>query len=266
MPWHERRNAPTWNVTPDSFRQQLKGLLTRGYQAQPLRTILDRHCAGRPIPPRTFVVTFDDGYENCYRHAWPILRELSIPATVFLATAYLDKDTAFPFDDWPAAGSVDVPAESWKPLTTAQCAEMLESGLIELGCHTHTHAVFRDRPEALAQELTTSLQELRTRFGLTEATFSFPYGIAGPSLAAAARRAGVLCGLTTEAILVRPDSDPFTWGRFTVEESDTASMLAGKLEGWYSLARGVWLRMRGSRRIDGKAALSNPIGHAVETS
>ncbi len=43
-------------------------------------------------------VTFDDGFETVYRHAWPVLQELRIPATVFLNTAYLDSPEPFPFD------------------------------------------------------------------------------------------------------------------------------------------------------------------------
>jgi len=238
--------APTWNVPPAHFREQLRGLLARGYQAWPLRKVLDFNCAGRPIPPRRFVVTFDDGYANNYFQAWPVLRELGVPATIFVATAYLDSSVPFPFDDWSAAGSADVPVESWIPLTTRQCAEMLAQGLIDLGSHTHTHALFRDRPEALAQDVAASLDVLRERFGLRDATFAFPFGIAEPSLIAAARTTGVLCALNTQARLAQPHSDPFTWGRFTAEETDTASMLAAKLDGWYSLARDAWRRLRGS--------------------
>jgi len=239
-----RGTAPTWNVSPPRFREQLAGLLTRGYQAWPLRKVLDFSRAGQTIPSRTFVVTLDDGYENNYSQAWPVLRELRIPATIFLATAYLDSSAPFPFDDWPTAGSADVLAESWRPLTTGQCAEMLAQGL-DLGSHTHTHARFHGRAESFLRDVNTSLGVLRERFGLTDATLSFPFGITETDLAAAARRAGVLCGLTTQAVLVPPQSDPFTWGRFNVEETDTAATLAAKLDGWYSLARRAWLRLRG---------------------
>src|SRR5262249_14325564 len=82
--------APTWNVTPSRLREQLSGLLDRGYRPWPLRQALAHSRQGLPLPSTAFVVTFDDGYESVYRHAWPILRALRIPATVFLATAYLD--------------------------------------------------------------------------------------------------------------------------------------------------------------------------------
>ena len=83
-------SPPTWNVTPRRFRQQLVGLLRRGYRPASLREMLSAHRAGRCPASKTFVLTFDDGYENVYRHAFPVLRELGVPATVFLATRFLD--------------------------------------------------------------------------------------------------------------------------------------------------------------------------------
>ena len=241
---------PTWNVTPERFRSQLAGLLASGYWAWPLRKVLEFHGRGRPVPRHVFVVTFDDGYDNVFRHAWPVLQELRVPATVFLATACLDSNVPFPCDDWTAAGSDRVPASHWRPLSTAQCRVMSADGLIELGTHTHTHGDFRGRPDELTDDLKTSLHVLRDRFGLTDATFAFPYGtrhlgFSGPELSAAAREAGVLCSLTTEDELVTPQVDPFEWGRFTAEDDDTAATLSAKLDGWYTAVRSIWRGVRG---------------------
>jgi peptidoglycan/xylan/chitin deacetylase (PgdA/CDA1 family) len=192
--------APTWNVKPARFRAQMEGLLARGYRAWPLGRVLAHHDAGQSIPPQTFVVTFDDGYENVYRQAFPALREHDVPATVFVATAYLDSYDPFPFDDWPCAGSPGVPGETWRPLRTAQCEEMLASGLIELGSHTHVHADFRHHPEEFRHDLALSLEVLRTKFGVREATFAFPFGHGccrhdGPELSGVAKEAGLLGAL-----------------------------------------------------------------------
>ena len=167
-------SRPTWNVTPERFRRQLAGLLSRGYRPWPLRRALACRAAGEPIPPRTFVVTFDDGYDNVYRNAWPILKELSVPATVFMVTSYLDADRPFTFDDWVAAGSADVPATAWKPLSTAHCAEMIEHGLVEIGSHTHTHGDFCGRPEAFRHDLARSLDVLRDAFGVRARVLCVP--------------------------------------------------------------------------------------------
>lgn len=250
---------PTWNVPPERFRAQLAGLLRRGYEAWPLRKVLDWHQYQRPVPRNAFVVTFDDGYDNVFRNAWPVLRELRVPATVFLATAYLNSEQPFPCDDWSLAGSHDVPPSSWRPLTTGQCRAMAADGLIELGTHTHTHADFRNRPQALVDDLRTSLDVLRDKFGLTDATFAFPYGtkhlgFSGPELSSAAREAGVLCSLTTEDELVMPGGDPFDWGRFTAEDTDTAATLSAKLDGWYTAARSLWRRILGPRQVASASA------------
>ena len=236
---------PTMNVTPAQFRRQMQGLLARNFQPWPLRAVLESRRRGVPIPPRVFVVTFDDGYECVYRHAWPVLRELRIPATLFLTTAYLDRHGPFPFDREMIESSTRVAPETWRPLATEQCREMLARGGIEIGCHTHTHADFRGRPRALFHDVLESLHVLRARFGIAEATFAFPYGqkrfgFSGPRLAAAVRDAGVLCALTTESDLVQRGSDPFDWGRFTVEGSDSATSIATLLSGWYSLVRDAW--------------------------
>src|SRR4051812_10702021 len=53
---------PTINVTPRRFREQLAGLQRLGFQFCSLREVLDAHRQGRPLAPRTVVVTFDDGH------------------------------------------------------------------------------------------------------------------------------------------------------------------------------------------------------------
>ena len=241
--------APTWNVTPERFRSQIAGLLKRGYEPWPLRSVLECRRDGWPIPRNAFVVTFDDGYANVYHHAWPVLKEFRVPATVFLATACLDSKAPFACDDWQEAGSRRVPAESWRPLSTGQCVEMFEEGLIDLGTHSHTHVDFRGRSDRLFRELQTSLAILRSRFGLADVAFAFPFGITGKCLTRAARMAGVLCGLTVQGKLVTPSSDPLGWGRFEAEATDSAATLAAKLDGWYGLVRNALPLKR--RRLTG---------------
>jgi peptidoglycan/xylan/chitin deacetylase (PgdA/CDA1 family) len=236
------RPTPTWNVTPQRFEQQLKGLLARGWQPWPLRQVIC--CAERdlPIPRKTFVVTFDDGYVNNLIEAAPILTKLHVPATLFLATAYLDSKQPFPCDDWSVAGQPGVPSETWRPLTTEECRRLVGNGLIELGAHTHTHADFRGRPDALRADLAENLAVLQERFDVINPPFAFPYGTKATGfvtneLAAVARDAGTICSLTSESDLVRRGDNPFGWSRFTVHEYDSAGSLAGKLGGWDTAIR-----------------------------
>lgn len=238
------RDPALLNVTPRRFRRQLAGLLRLGYEPWPLRRLVDSHTRGEAIPRRAFAVVFDDGYADTYYHAWPVLRELKVPATVFLATAYLDSEQRFPFDDWSTDG-----AANSRPLTTDQCREMQSSGVIDLGSHTHQHADFRRRADQFAADLRESLTLLEKRFQITAAAFSFPYGYVEPESVAAARRLGVSCGLTAECELVTPAQDPFHWGRFGATQLDTPLSLAAKLDGWYSWLQTTWRRVRRRGRV-----------------
>lgn len=51
-----------------------------------------------PLPPRAVIVTFDDGFDDNYHFAFPILRELQIPATFFIATGYVGSGESFWFE------------------------------------------------------------------------------------------------------------------------------------------------------------------------
>lgn len=75
------------------FRWQMQ-LLARHFRPLPLAEAVHLLQSGR-LPPRAVCVTFDDGYADNATLALPILRELNIPATVFIATAFLDGGRMF---------------------------------------------------------------------------------------------------------------------------------------------------------------------------
>jgi peptidoglycan/xylan/chitin deacetylase (PgdA/CDA1 family) len=235
----EGLKPPTMNVTPTRFREQLEGLLRSGYRFRPLRDVVASVLEGEPVPAKTAVLTFDDGYKNVYLEAWPVLRELGVPATVFVVTGYLDSPEPFLFDTWGREQRWRAPTAAWQPLTWAQCQEMEQSGVIEIGTHTHSHRDFRGRPQEFAHDLQTSLSLLERRLGPGPRTFAFPFGgsrsgFAGPVLVEVAKACGVTCSLTTEIELVDPGTSPFAWGRLEVVEADTSAIIEAKLAGWYT--------------------------------
>jgi len=237
--------APTLNVTPDRFRKQIAGLQRRGYVFRPLAEILRLQRLGLPMPPRTVVLTFDDGFASVYKNAWPILLELQVPATVLLCTAFLDTGTPFPFDPWAQTYRRQIPVDSWRPLSSDECREMQASGLIDFGLHTHTHQDFRSRPGDLADDLRACQRILGDKFGPAEFSFAFPFGYYNDAMIDVIREADLTCAMTVDDCLVPDQSDPFGWARFTAHDWDTPATLAAKREGWYT-----WLldRYQGCRR------------------
>jgi peptidoglycan/xylan/chitin deacetylase (PgdA/CDA1 family) len=77
--------ATTWG-----FRRQME-FAGRNFDVLSFRDLDDCERAGRPWPRRALVITFDDGYRDNYTHAYPVLRELGLPATFFLVTGHVGR-------------------------------------------------------------------------------------------------------------------------------------------------------------------------------
>ena len=79
------------------FRAQLD-FLRRHFHPLRFRDVIEAIDEGRPLPPRAIVITFDDGYDDNHRIAFPILRELGVPATFFVSTGHIDTGRAYAYD------------------------------------------------------------------------------------------------------------------------------------------------------------------------
>ncbi|QDU81307.1 Poly-beta-1,6-N-acetyl-D-glucosamine N-deacetylase precursor [Polystyrenella longa] len=237
---------PTWNVTPDQMEKQLKGLIQLGFTPVPLSEAVQHHQLGLDLPHNAFVVTFDDGYANNFTQAFPVLERLGVPATIFLATAYLGEDVPFPSDDWSQTGKAD--PDTWRPLTLEEAHQLNSSDLIELGSHTHTHDDFRGRPRELQQDVELSLSFMKREFDILHPTFAFPFGVrrfgfSSDDLIKAVKQTRVRCSLSTESQLAHLHQSPYYWGRFTATQADDAERLAVKLSGWYSRVKNGMRRL-----------------------
>lgn len=82
----------------DQFREQLQ-FLARHYRVVPLMDVVEALSEGRRPPPRSVVLTCDDGYANNLSVAAPLLADYGFPATIFLATDYIDRQGLFWWDD-----------------------------------------------------------------------------------------------------------------------------------------------------------------------
>jgi sugar transferase (PEP-CTERM/EpsH1 system associated) len=87
---------PPMAMPRDEFDAQMAHL-ARHYTPLPLSDAAERLGRGA-LPPRAVAVTFDDGYGDNYRHAFPILRKHGLPATIFVVTGALDRRTPFWWD------------------------------------------------------------------------------------------------------------------------------------------------------------------------
>jgi len=75
------------SATPSVFAQQMRHL-ARYYRVLAMPDVLDMVTRKQPIHDRSVLITFDDAYADFADFAWPILRQLRLPATLFVPTAY----------------------------------------------------------------------------------------------------------------------------------------------------------------------------------
>ena len=85
------------STSVERFREQMV-LLRRRFHPMRLEEVASAMDSGAPLPANAVVVTFDDGYDDNYRFAFPILRELGVPATFFVSTGHIDSGRPYAYD------------------------------------------------------------------------------------------------------------------------------------------------------------------------
>ncbi len=88
---------PTLRVDPGLFRKHM-GIL-KDFDVLSMDRFLLHLKAEKPFPPRSVLVTFDDGYLDLKENAYPVMKELGIPGTVFIVPRFADSPDAMPWWD-----------------------------------------------------------------------------------------------------------------------------------------------------------------------
>lgn len=128
-----------------------------------------------PAGPTPVVVTFDDGTADFADAALPILEKYRVPATLYVATAFIEESRPFP--------------GARRPLSWAALADAVSTGIVTVGSHTHTHALLdRIGEPAVEDELDRSIGLLRDRLGVPAEHFAYPKALAGRAAGAAVAR------------------------------------------------------------------------------
>jgi len=85
------------SASPERFREQM-AMVRRRFSPISCADLIAALDEGREIPRDAVIVTFDDGYDDNYRIAFPILRELGMPATFFVSTGHIDSGLPYAYD------------------------------------------------------------------------------------------------------------------------------------------------------------------------
>lgn len=143
-------------VNPEVFRNQMNYIMQKGYTTVTLADVMESLSAGKILPPKPVVITFDDGYKDVYQNAYPVLRLNNQKATIFLITQLL--------------GGSDY--MNWE-----EVREMAGNPLITVGDHTLSHRGLPSiTPAEVKNEIVSAKSILETNLGVTVNVFAYPFG------------------------------------------------------------------------------------------
>jgi biofilm PGA synthesis lipoprotein PgaB len=162
---------PSTNIRIEQFEEQLAFFSSGGFNVLPLEEIVAALDSGQDLPDKTIGLTIDDAYLSVYKEAYPRLKKLNFPFTVFIAPKTVD-------DGIPAY-------MNWQ-----QIKEMHANG-VTFANHSFNHDYlvrFKDGEsrQGWARRITSDLKEAQQRLqqelGEAPLLFAYPYGEFNPDL------------------------------------------------------------------------------------
>ncbi|MEM6774079.1 MAG: polysaccharide deacetylase family protein [Pseudomonadota bacterium] len=222
----EPRSGAKFNklrVPPRNFEEQLRWLRDEGWHFALMSDLF----ADAPLPEKTVVLTFDDGYADNLVYADPIMQRYGARATLYLVEDRFDRDWSTSKKAHHDSGEL----MREEKLSDAQVEQLLVSGRWELGGHTRTHINLARADEVLrGEEIGGARQRLAERFGQAMDSFAYPFGIYAQADVAAARAAGFRSAVTTvEGISRDLERDALELPRVKVSGKDSLAVFRLRL-------------------------------------
>jgi len=204
-------------VSPENFEWQMAYLKSNDFRVLSFQELVQATASGQSLPRKSAVITFDDGYENNYTHAFKILKRYGFPAIIFVSSDLVGTEG---FLNW------------------AQMREMMEDG-ITIGSHTRRHVYLPDVPATKQQqEIGGSKRVLEKRLGVPVDYIAYPGGGFSDSIKQLVKEAGYKGAAATNRGHDRFNKDVFELNRIRFSDKDKRiDYLWIKLSGYYNLFR-----------------------------
>jgi peptidoglycan/xylan/chitin deacetylase (PgdA/CDA1 family) len=164
-------------ISPEKFRQHLQTIKDIGYTTLTMAQFNDYILGDKPIPEKSVLLTFDDGYMDNYTNAFPILKEFNMNATIFVISSYLDGK---------------------EYLSPNAAREMSDYG-IDIESHTVSHLRLSELSyEQQLNELKNSKEALEKLTGKPVISIAYPEGKYNDDTTKAVLEAGYAMGFTID--------------------------------------------------------------------
>jgi peptidoglycan/xylan/chitin deacetylase (PgdA/CDA1 family) len=164
------------SITPDDFERQIAWLHDQGYAGVRMDTLARCMRGEARCPPKPLALTFDDGYEDAFSAALPVLQRYGFTATFYIVNGFVGHDGYM----------------SWEQIVALRDAGM------EIGAHTIDHLDLRTLdPAEAARQIAQSKADLERDLGISITSFCYPGGFYDPAIEEMVRAAGYLSATTT---------------------------------------------------------------------
>ncbi len=220
--YHHVDDAPSPSsvyVSPENFERQMEFLKLHHYRVMALAEVVRRVKAGESFPKKTVAITFDDGYADNLVHAFPVLKKMGFPATVFMISA-------------------NVGREGW---LSEEDLRIMDGSAVTIGSHTANHAFL---PEISADDARAELADSKTTLeailGHAVTMFSYPAGGTTRALQELVEKAGYDGAVTTNYGDER--HNPYALHRIKVGDANLFNF-------WYKTSGYAWL---GKKRVEAR--------------
>lgn len=148
------------NTSPELFERHMQFLSANGYKTIGLEEVAEA-VRNRHNTEKYVAVTFDDGYRDFYREAFPILRKYNLTATVYVVPGFADGQYIGPRRE---------EYMSWSELR-----EISAHG-VQIGSHTMTHPkLYSLQPSQINDEIRQSKELIQEKLGIPVHSFAYPF-------------------------------------------------------------------------------------------
>jgi len=226
-------------VSPPTFREHIRYIKNLGLKILSPKEFFKRSTG--------VLITFDDGFENLYRYAFPILQDEGATPLIFVVSGYAGRK-----NDWDVTLGKSFVHLSWDRIR-----EMHRYG-VTIGSHSHLHPDYtRVSKDLVRKDLKNSYGKISDEIGERVKYFSYPFGRAREEHWEMAREAGFEKAFTSIPV---QSNNPYylgRWGVYTIDNIYTLSMKIGlnrRLQGlerlkcfsinWVSNGTGVLKRIK----------------------
>lgn len=197
-------------IDPNLFQKEMK-FINENCTPITIDALIEHIERRETLSDNSVLITFDDGTMDFYNKAFPVLKELNLPAVLYIATGYIGEYMPSLSHDW-----------RYEMLGWKEIKEIAQCEYIEIGAHSVTHPRFNSLSnEEIRHEVTKSREVLEANIGKPVIHFSYPKGYTNREIIEVVRGAGYKTAVTSDDGRVRPGDNLYALRRIWIHKQQS---------------------------------------------